>query len=61
MKEKSKLKHGDIVPVEIAGSEIGNSVVSEITDEYIEVVWQGYAFKLPPSAVDYFGLRGQLT
>lgn len=55
------MKLGDIVPVEIAGQEIGDAVVSEITDEFIELVWRGYAFKIGPDAGDYFDLRNAVN
>lgn len=51
------MKHGDILAVEIAGQEIGDASVSEITDEYIEVVWRGYAFRLGLGAVDYMDMK----
>lgn len=51
------MKHGDILAVEIAGQEIGDAVVSEITDEHVEVVWRGYAFRLGLGAVEYMDIR----
>lgn len=54
------LVEGDLLDVEIAGSPIGDAVISEITEDYIEVVWLGRAFKLPPDALDYFELFSNL-
>lgn len=53
---KTKLGVGDPINVEIAGTAIGDAIISEITDEYVEAVWMGRAFRLPPSALDYFDL-----
>lgn len=51
------LKVGDIIAVEIAGTEIGNAVVSEVTEDYIEVVYMGRAYKLGPNVLDYMEAR----
>lgn len=53
---KTKLGVGDAIDVEIAGSAIGDAIISEITDEYVEVVFMGKTHKLPPNALDYFDL-----
>lgn len=47
---------GDLIPVEIAGTVIGHSVISEITDEYIEVLYYGHPIHLPPDVLDYIEL-----
>lgn len=53
---KTKLGVGDAINVEIAGTAIGDAIISEITDDYVEVVYFGKTFKLPPNALDYFDL-----
>lgn len=53
---KTKLGVGDAVSVEIAGTAIGDAIISEITDEYVEYVYMGHTFKLPPDSLDYFDL-----
>lgn len=53
---KTSLGVGDAIDVEIAGTAIGEAIISEITDEYIEVVYMGRAHKLAPNALDYFDL-----
>ena len=50
------MKVGDPVPVEIAGTEIGDAIISEITDDYVEVVYMGRTIKLPADALNYFDL-----
>lgn len=54
------MKHGDILPVEIAGESIGDAVVSEITDDYVEVVFYGHTIKLSTNVLDYFEMRNAL-
>lgn len=54
------MKVGDIVDVEIAGECIGDAVVSEITDEYMEVVYMGRAFKLSPNVLQFFEIKRDL-
>ena len=49
-------KVGDAVDVEIAGTAVGDAFISEITDEYVEVVYMGKAIHLPPNALEYFDL-----
>lgn len=51
------LKVGELIAVEIAGTEIGNSVVSEVTEDYIEVVYVGKTYKLGPNVLDYLEAR----
>lgn len=58
---KTKLSVGDAVNVEIAGTAIGDAFISEITDEYVEVVYMGRAHKLPADALDYFDLFNQFA
>lgn len=53
---RKSLGVGDAIGVEIAGTEIGDAIISEITDEHVEVVYMGRAFRLGPNALDYFDL-----
>jgi len=55
------MKLGDILEVEIGGSVIGDAIVSEITDDYVEVVYQGSAHKLSPWVAEYFETRRDLS
>lgn len=55
-----ELKVGDLVPVEIAGESVGDAIVSEITDEYMEVTFYGHVIKLSSEAKDYHELRMQI-
>lgn len=47
---------GDPISVEIAGTPVGDAIISEITDEHVEVVYLGRAIHLPPNALEYFDL-----
>ena len=47
---------GDYLPVEIAGVEIGDAIITEINDDYIEVSISGNVVNLPPDVLDYFEL-----
>lgn len=55
------MRVGDILEVEIGGSVIGDSSVSEITDDYVEVVWMGRTFKLSPNVEQYYETRRDLS
>lgn len=50
------LKVGDYVDVEIAGTAIGDAVISEITDEYVEYVFMGRPYRLGADSLEYFDL-----
>lgn len=53
---KATLGVGDAVSVEIAGTAIGDAIISEITDEYVEYVFMGRPYKLGPDSLEYFDL-----
>lgn len=53
---RTKLGVGDAIDVEIAGTPVGDAIISEITDEFVEVVYMGRTYKLGPNALDYFDL-----
>lgn len=61
MTEEIGLRVGDLIPVEIAGESIGDAVVSEITDDYMEVTFYGHAIKLSTEAVKFHELRQQIN
>lgn len=54
------LVESDILPVEVGGQEIGDCFVSEITDEYVEVVFLGHTFKISPHVHEHFEMRRDL-
>jgi len=51
---------GDAIDVEIAGSSIGDAIISEITEDYVEVVYMGRGHKLAPNALEYYDLFSEL-
>lgn len=51
---------GDLVPVEIAGTEVGQASVSEITDEWVEFIFMGRVYKTGPDVIDYFEMTKAL-
>lgn len=55
------MSEGDIIEVEIGGEAIGNAVVSEITEDYVEVVWMGHTHRLSPDIISYYETRRDLS
>lgn len=58
---KEEFGHGTILAVEVGGESIGDAVVSEITDDYIEIVYMGHTVKLPPTIREYYETRRDLS
>ena len=54
------LEQGDLIPVEVAGQSIGDAVVTEVTDDYIEVAFYGHPVKLSPNVLNYLDTRRQI-
>jgi len=54
------ITEGDLIPVEIAGQSIGDAVVTEITDDWIEVAFYGFTKRLGTKALDYLDSRRQI-